>query len=269
MLREWLSSCLTRVASPAARRLGYAAEMAALAARHRRCRRHWQPHLAATRQILAEQAARHRDPQDRALILGGGLLLDIPWSELTLHFDRLRLADAAFAPATRWLALCHRQRLELQPIDLTGLLPRIGAGLPAGKPSETLPPKLLADVGWIASVNCLSQLPLLPLAWLLRQGSGEAEAEALGRAILVAHLRQMLASGRPGRLIAEAEDHRYDRFGRCLERTDYRPLLEPILHRANARLLREWDWLVHPPGELADGAYEIRRVTAWAFRPTP
>lgn len=265
MLCEWLSSRLSRSASRAVRQLGYADELAALAARHRRCALPWQPHLEATRRVLQEQGKRHGCGEGHALILGAGLLADIPWEDLAGHYAGLRLVDAAFPPATRLLAA--RQRDRLQPVlhDLTGIIDRLGCVGVDAQPCDRLPGRLLQGVSWIASVNCLSQLPLAPAAWLLQRGVCEDAVESLGRAIITAHLRQLETAGCPCCLIAERDDRRFGRDGHSIGRTDYGPLLDPWLRATGAKLLAEWDWQVHPPGELADGETETRRVAAWAL----
>lgn len=265
MLREWWTSRLSRTASSAARRLGYPDELAALAARHRRCKATWRPHLEATRRTLLEQGRCHGDRQGCALILGAGLLEDIPWRDLLEHFGMLRLVDAVFPLTTRRLATRQRGRLELMAHDLTGVIDALAAGRTTPIPSDRMPPALLQDVAWIASVNCLTQLPLAPVAWLLKQGSCETAAEAHGQAIIAAHLEQLTTAGPPCCLISERADRRYDRAGGILAATDYGPLLDPRLAASGARLLEAWDWLVHPPGELANGETEIRRVAAWAL----
>lgn len=264
MLREWLSSQFTQTTSPAARRLGYADEVAALAARHRRCAQAWHPHVESTRRVLLEQGRRHGQQSALGLLLGAGLLNDIPWEGLAGHFARLNLVDAAFPAATLRLAARYSGRLRLIAHDLTGVVDKLESEGAAAIPDDRLSEAMLEGVHWIASVNCLTQLPLLPVAWALQRGIDEAAAEALGQAIIAAHLRQLEATRRPCCIIAEREDHRYDRDGRRIGHTDYGPLLDRWLQDNHATLLAEWDWQVHPPAELPRGETETRRVAAWS-----
>jgi hypothetical protein len=117
----------------------------------------------------------------------------------------------------------------------------------------------------MASVDCLTQLPLLPASWLLRKGESESSVENFGRALMEAHIEQLSAPGVPVCLIAELEDRRTGSRGRVLDRTDYRPWLLPPLENRQARAVAEWEWLTHPEGELRDGSSEIRTVSAWQW----
>ena len=87
---EWIK----HLATPFPRHLrdmGYVEESRNLAARQDRCRAAWQAHLECTRSLILEAADRCRR-FDKALIVGSGLLFDIPTAELSQRFRDVVLA---------------------------------------------------------------------------------------------------------------------------------------------------------------------------------
>lgn len=262
----------SKTANSAARRLGYAHELAAIQARHVRCRHAWAPHLARTRKALLQSATPHASPRHSAVLLGAGLIQDIPLTELSALFGRIYLVDIAFSRRTRRLAYTWSGKLELVLSDLTGVCASIVAAkqIPAPKPSAMpFPYSVIDSAAWVASVNCLTQLPLLPVQWLIRRGFRDAEAEQFGQNLMQAHLHLLGSFQRPWCLITEMSDHRLDRHGRQLDETDYGPLLRPTLLGLGARQIDEWEWLAHPRGELPNGEIELRSITAWQRELTP
>lgn len=266
MLGEWLTSLTVAVASPAVRRLGYVEELVAIRARHARCRAAWAIHVQSSRQALLASAEAHRDPRASALILGAGAVEDVPLTELLRLFRRVYLVDIAFLRSTRQRARLSDGRIELILSDLTGVCDGVMEALaipPAVAPPDPALSAILPEVAWVASVNCLTQLPLLPARWLLRRGFAEADVERFGCGLMEAHVGFLDSLDRPWSLISEMQDYRYDAAGRQIGATDYGPLLIPRLQAAGAHPVVEWDWWVHPRGELLHGESELRRVQAW------
>ena len=88
MLRECIESWLTP-APPWARALSLPREQAAIRARYRRHAAAWAPHLAATRAAMLDAA----QGGDLAVVLGGGVLLDVPLLELRRCYRRVLIVD--------------------------------------------------------------------------------------------------------------------------------------------------------------------------------
>jgi hypothetical protein len=169
---------------PAAQRLGLRREAAALAVRHRRLRPHWADHIAQTRAALlasARLAAAVPAAPRRAWIMGAGLLQDVPLRELLDLFETIDLVDVCFGPAARAAARRHRGRVRCARQDVSGVLEDLS------RDPHLAAPAMPADA-WCASVNLLSQLPLLPCAARLEGGCSEAEVERYGRSIQQAHI---------------------------------------------------------------------------------
>lgn len=246
-----------------ARRLGYAHEMAALQVRHRRCRAQWGPHLQATRQSLLLAAGRVQQAGD-AIIIGGGSLQDIPVIELLAHFQRIYLLDVVFTWATRRIAKRFPGRIYCCHLDTTGVIAVIAQDplFPVGDlVMASKQPQWPTRPVWLASVNVLSQLPLLPASWLQQHGASEEALESLASELIGAHLQQLMHCGVSVCLITETQTRRYDRADRLITVTDGAQALKKF--QANAQCLARWNWDVNPYGEMVQGLREASRVEAW------
>lgn len=248
LLAWWRMDCL-----PAGQRLGYRREAAALSVRHRRLRTHWAQHIAQTRAALLESAraahARPRPPR-RAWLMGAGQLHDVPLAELLALFERVDLVDVAFSPAARAAARTHPGRVNCVMLDVTGVLEDLSRD-----PAQAAP--ALPGDAWCASVNILSQLPLLPCAALLAQNRPEADVERHGQALQQAHVALLGRAAHACLIIEYAQTHPQSR------RTD---LLLPGLPERLAALGwsagATWHWPLNPDGET--DVPEGRAMQAWS-----
>lgn len=269
MIEEFIHYLGAKTKSQAARRLGYVYETAALQARHRRCRTAWQPHIQATQQALIAASTRI-DTKGTALIVGGGSLQDLPISHLLTKFQRLVLVDIVFTYQTRRFASRWPSRVECCYHDVTGAIDGLAQHqcLPSldRLTSFSLPDQTLSDLAWVASVNCLTQLPILPVKWLHRLGVNESDLECIFRLLILAHLNGLKNCQVPVCLITEVEEQHLDQNGQAVEVIDHRPLLQSF--QQNASCLSSWNWHLQPPGELPNGRSETRTVEAWCYTPS-
>lgn len=267
MLAEWIKSL--RVPAPDhVKRMGYVRELVAIEARQRRCSEAWAPHQAETRAIV-EEAVALCPGRERAVVLGSGLLLDIPLARLVERFAEVVLVDIAHLPSTR-AAVAPFETVTLLEADLSGVArpvdvlvaaERQGYGplpLPEPHPSPPVPPE---TVDLVVSVNLLTQLPATPVAWIerrlgARHGFDEARLADYREAILRAHLELLREFGGVTCLVTEVESLYRDRGGALLEREPLLPDgLLPVVPEA-AR--RDWEWALAPPGEI-DRRYGLHR----------
>jgi hypothetical protein len=250
MLAEALSWLLTP-ASGTARRMGHLGETVAIGARHRRCRQAWAPHLSASKRALlasADAATRRRT----ALVVGSGLLLDVPLAEVARLFEAVWLVDLVHPWSSRLQARRY-PNVRLIEHDVTESL----AGLPR---EPALPGRFLDQDGidWVASVNLLSQLPVQPTRWLRDHGRGRSEAdlERIGEQLMRNHLAWLCRFQAPVCLLADLEQITLNADGHVLERRDFSTLLE------GWQIQADWRWDLAPPGELGDGTSAYHRVAA-------
>ena len=125
-------------------------------------------------------------PRRRALVFGAALVLDVPLAELADAFDEVVLIDLMFLPATRRAAK-RLGNVTLCVHDVSESL----TGIEAGRPRVAAPARFHDDpaVDLVVSANLLSQLPIVPNAYLAREFAwDEAACAALGRELVAAHL---------------------------------------------------------------------------------
>jgi hypothetical protein len=261
MIREWVESLVTPC--PAARReLGYLHELIAIAARHRRCRAAWANHLARSRHAVL--TAMGLAPRRRtAIVLGSGLLLDVPLAELAAAFERVVLVDAVHPLAARWRARRYRN-VELRTADVSGVIEPLRAWR-SGDPLPTSPSFAALhepDVDLVVSLNLLSQLGVLPEEWLRRRGgaAAAAQAAAFGATVTQAHLADLARCRTTVCLISDVEWLRVDPAGRIVEHGS------SIFDVAPPAPADEWLWSIAPAPEADPLISEQRRVIV-AYNP--
>lgn len=255
-LIEWARlNCAPEVA-----RYGYRREAAALRVRHRQSAADWAPHLQATRAALlaaAQSALQTPRPPRSAWLLGAGQLQDVPLQALLDRFEQVVLADLVFGPEARRAAR-RTPALKLQPLDVTGVLASLHA--PATLADPSVSPPRFPDDAWVASINLLSQLPLLPCAWLLRHGGETVQVEHWGQSIMRAHIAA-LETAPHACLIAEIADlHPGDGEEAALPESVLRALRRPGWRAASS-----WTWQLHPPAHVRQALAPARRVQTWRY----
>jgi hypothetical protein len=233
---------------------GHLTELVGIWARHRRQRHAWAGHLARAR-VLCLKAAEACESRRTALVLGAGLLLDVPLERLSALFERVVLADLAFLPGT--IGLAHSLgNVELKVADLSACMDALPGNdaLAAGARAPEADLSLgLADLDFAYSANLLSQLPLYALTALRKRHPAppDEDAEAFAASMVGAHLRALCALPCPACLVTDTRE-RGLRGGE--------PKYEGDLLHGQGQLLRgeTWTWRLAPRGE-ADPALDIER----------
>lgn len=268
MLREafeyWTTPC-----SPQARRLGYLAEAVALGARHRRQRLGWEPHAAACRRFIT-QAAALAPAGGRAVVIGSGLLIEIPLDALRARFDEVLLIDMVHTRSVR-RRTAGMPNVRLIELDVSGALDALDAALTAKTrtlPTGFAPPALPgsraegapngAPVSFAVSCNLLSQLPLMPLDAIDRRAPAIPDAERLAFAQRLAtdHLRWLAGLATRSALFSDTESL-WIRNGAVEERED--SLWGLSLPAPDA----EWLWDIAPAPEQERDRDQRHRVGGW------
>jgi len=254
-LFAWLTTpCLAE-----ARKLGYLKEAIALRHRARRCAGLWAPHLRQSAASLLESLP---ESGGRGMVLGSGLLLDVPLEDLSRHFRELFLVDMVHLPEVRRRA-ARLPSVHLLTADVTGVvapLARLRPHVPIASLDAAFhaKPDTLPQVDWVASVNLLSQLPLLPLAWAERLLPALTEAQLLPwqDQLLTQHLLHLRTLAPSGCLLADRVQ-RSQEGGRAEEVMDYRPWLSSW-----GAPLRSWAWQLADARETG-GVILEHQVGVW------
>ncbi len=243
------------------RRLGYLSAAISLWARGSRCRRDWSAHEASAKAAMLA-AADACSERRCCVVLGSGLLRDVPLKELATRFASVVLVDIVHLWPARLQAM-QFANVRLVELDLTGTTDLL-LGRATGLSDPLIRLQQDATIDLVISATCLSQLPLGPEAILARRkGSVGPAAANLGRQIVERHLDSL--SRMPGRicLVTDTEVLTRDRTGLITERED---LLEGVVLPAPDR---SWQWTVAPFGEYARDEELVHEVRAYAdFRPT-
>ena len=245
------------------RQLGCLSEVIAIAARHRRCRASWAPHFAESRAVVEDAIAR-TPGRGRAVVLGSGLLADIPLDKLCAAFAEVVLVDLIHLRAARRRAGRYGN-VRLVATDVTGVLePLVRNGVTMPPPAATLGIDNAADL--VVSANLLSQLPIMPIVWLdrlRRRGAAIAEEAivAYGRSLIEDNLA--LLGRQPGTvaLIADVE-----RLNLPPGRPDASPIEreDALLGASLPDTGRSWVWRIAPAPELDRGFDRHHRVVGIA-----
>lgn len=254
LLAEIAFWCLTPSTFDA-RRLGYLNAAISLWARGSRCRRDWRDHemRAKAAMIAASETLTQRRT---CVVLGSGLLRDVPLDDLSAQFERVVLVDIVHLWPARLKALFKRN-VEFLDLDLTGTTDMLLNRAPGfADPLIRLAQDTSIDL--VISATCLSQLPLGPEAIVARRKRPFGRVpKDLGRQIIDRHLDGLMRL--PGRvcLVTDTEVVTRDRSGHVIDRED---LLEgALLPKPDD----QWDWVVAPFGEYARDEELVHRVQAY------
>jgi hypothetical protein len=253
-----LAEILAWVTTPAtldARRTGHLTAAVSLWSRGMRCRRAWGPHEARCHAVVA-RAVEGLEQRRTCLVLGSGLVRDVPLALLAERFERVVLIDVVHLWPARWAGR-GRANVERRHLDLTGTTDLLlGRATGIGDPFT----RLCADpsVDLVISANCLSQLALLPVERTARMSSPVRRRFAdLGRRIVESHLAGLTRFSARVCLLTDSEGIDVDASGVEIERRD---LLEGVrLPPAD----EDWDWDLAPIGEYAADHAIRHRAHGW------
>src|SRR5262245_8651123 len=237
--------------------MGFPAEVAGVRGRYLRRKAEWSEHLEKSRSVIIRGAQRAVQKR-KAVILGGGLLHDVPLAELAAMFREVLLVDLIHPLSSRWQTrkLRNVHRVTADVTDTIAAAYRIAWD--ADKPLPKSEPKLFLDdpeVDFAASVNLLSQLPCMPMAYLNGQAVHSKDAiKEYARDLIRAHLAYLHRM--PGRvaLVTDFERLKIAPSGEVVERSDLF-FGVPWPDRGE-----EWEWKLAPSPEADRTHHYYRRV---------
>jgi len=256
----FFADLLRHVVTPyprAVKAMGFPAEVAGIRARYKRRQADWQEHLEKSRSVILRGAER-ADQRRKAIILGGGLLHDVPLAELAAMFREVLLVDLIHPFASRWQTRRLRNVRHVTT-DVTGTIAAAyRVAWDVDKPLPKSEPKLFLDdpeVDFTASVNLASQLPCMPMAYLSRQGAHAKESiNEYARNLIRAHLAYLDRMLGRVALVTDIERLKLTLTGQIVERRDLF-LGVPWPDRG-----QEWEWKLAPCPEADRTHHYFRRV---------
>lgn len=239
--------------------MGYVRELSGIGRRGAQCAEAWRPHLESSKRAILG-AAEACTSRKSVLVVGSGLLLDVPLAELSAAFDQVVLADIIQPRAVRKAAASYGN-VELQQLDVTGIakpvfdyVRRRRGPLPRCR-VDCLRER---DFDLVVSVNLLSQLAVIPGSYLrakLPTLPPLAVAD-FSRAVIEAHLDWLARFDGRVALITDIERTELGADG-GVERKD---LLEGV------RLTppeESWTWDIAPRGTVYRDVEVRHQVVAY------
>ncbi|HMK43100.1 MAG TPA: hypothetical protein VK445_03090 [Dissulfurispiraceae bacterium] len=260
MLRELLL-WLTTPCPPYVRRMRYLYQLIAMHGRYRRNRSSWQQHLSRTRDFILSSTERCRS-HERVVVLGSGLLLDIPLKELSARFRTVVLVDIVHLPEIL-KQITGYPNVRLVQCDIMGAAEALYDSIRRGKGvlPHAIPffPEVDEETGLLISLNVLSQLSAVPYDYVMRKmpNCDEDALVAWGNTVRSAHLQALEQSPADVCLIT---DYSYS------WRSVAGELLEEGSTVGNIALpvpAAFWTWHIAPIGEISKKWSKDLTVGAW------
>ncbi|MFD1745870.1 hypothetical protein ACFSE1_10395 [Rhizobium helianthi] len=218
-------------------------------ARARRCAKHWAAHEA---QSKAHMLAALKELKQRrtAVVLGSGLLRDVPIRELIAAFDTVVLVDLVHLASIRaWAALNGKKKLRLISRDLSGLDVARTGQMP--EPLSFL--RQVPYLDFVVSANLLSQIGVGARRVLEAE---RRDADAILPLMIRAHLEGLAALPCKSCIVTDVDYEMRNRQGDLLEQGD---LLAGV---APPKAVSTWEWTVVPFGEMSRDSIAVHRVIA-------
>lgn len=260
-----LFTYFTTPCPPYVRHMDYLTEILAMKKRHHLNQASWRPHLGNVRQTVLSVAEKCRN-RSKVVILGAGLLLDVPLAELSILFQEVVLLDIVILPEVRRKAK-HYSNVKLLQHDVTNMAQNLYEDILHGRTEFPEPapqvPEIDSTTGLVISLNILSQLWVIPRAYVLRKLRGLDEDQIndwCGR-ITASHYTWLISLPCDRCIIADHECIKRDRKGRIVNRSSTLyglTLPEPDF---------SWTWNIAPIGE--DRQYLSRELNVGAWLNPP
>ncbi|AJD40236.1 hypothetical protein C9413_04065 [Rhizobium sp. SEMIA 4085] len=219
--------------------------------RARRCSLAWAEHVENSRTAILSAMDGLRETRT-VVVLGSGLLCDVPIKELSKSFDTVVLVDLVHIASVRlWLKTKGYRNVRLIERDLSGY-----DDLAAGKEVEPL--RFLRSVPYLdfaVSANLLSQIGRGVKRRYEAEEPGRMPDDTVAR-LIDAHLSDLAALPCRTCLLTDISYAVVDRCGKTHEEND---LLNGVLPpAANA----SWSWPVAPIGEESADYQIVHKVIA-------
>jgi hypothetical protein len=259
-----IAECLEYLATPCARPLsgmGYLRELLGIKARAHRCWAAWEPHLEQSKGVIRSAIAQCSQSR-KAVILGSGMLYDVPLPDLATAFHEVLLVDIVH-PLGTWWPWYRYPNVKTVTADVTGtadevfrIAAQIGAALPQSAPSLYHDDH---DVDLVVSLNLLSQLPYIPTTVLERGGRHSPESiQSFARRLIQAHLTYLERFSGVVTLITDVQKLKLDRHGQTVSRASALRGVD-LPWRGE-----EWVWQMAPRPEIDEEYSYFRRVVGIA-----
>jgi hypothetical protein len=237
--------------------MGYLFEAMGIQDRYRRCAKVWEPHLQKTREVILDGMNRCQQHR-KAILIGAGLLHDLPLEELSKTFREVVLVDIVHPLRHRYRTWKYKNvtRLRLDITDTVREVYRLSEDdrypLPTRELSFFLNDR---ELDFTASINLLSQLPCMPMAYLIsRKVHPKTAIDAYATNLIRNHLAWL--SRLPGQvtLVTDFERIQWDADHHRVNTIDI------LYGQKPTKPAEEWEWNLAPLGEVNSKVAYTRQV---------
>lgn len=255
-----LFASLTAPCSPHIRALGYLDETLAMRRRHLRNGKSWQAHLDNTRRFVLSAAEESRK-KNRLVIVGSGLLLDVPLEELAGMFREILLKDVVCLPEVRKRIKKYGNVTFIEQ-DVTNLAERLfegGKQVVADLPEAGVCRAVTDEADLVVSLNILSQLWVIPRSFAVRRlrHIPPERIEEWCREIVEAHYTRLRSLSCDVCLVADFEQVKRDRGGNVITRSS------TVYDLSLPGPDETWTWNIVPLGKDSPHTSKELIVGAW------
>jgi hypothetical protein len=244
--------------------MGYLTEAIEMRGRSRQHQAAWQPHLDRSSEFILSVAEKCQN-RNTVVVLGSGLLLDVPLAELASTFDRVILMDVVCLPEIRRKIKTYRNAVFVEH-DVTNVAERLYqngpntvSGLPEPEPSFS---PTIRDAGLVVSLNILSQLWVIPRAYVSQKMRGLDEYavdEWCGRTV-ASHYTALRSLSGDVCLVADYEFVKRDSAGGMISRGS------TVFGLDLPAPDTSWTWNIAPLDTASRTFSKELQVGAWHFR---
>jgi hypothetical protein len=255
MIKEWLQS-KTWKATPEAKSSGYLNQLIALNARRQRLKDLWKDHEKYCKQVIHEEILQTKNKHS-VVVLGSGLLHEIPIISLINAFKEVYLVDIVHGPKTFKMG----KQVNILNRDVTGFWEIIKTQDKSKWLSlleKAAPPWPQADL--VISANLISQIPILFVEKLISEGFSEQEQEEFCSMLLKNHIRHLQQNSGRSLLIGDNGREFSDSVGKFIRK-------EPSLVGVSmGKPFFNWTWNLAPIPEFSDTETMKLLMGAWRIK---
>lgn len=216
-----------------------------------RCARDWREHEDNSREAMLSAMVGMKERRT-AVVLGSGLLRDVPILELAKAFDTVGLVDLVHLASVRaWITARRLKNVRLIERDLSGYEDLAAGNAP--DPFGFL--KQVPYLDFVISANLVSQIGRGVERKLAGEPEGRMPADALQQ-VIRAHVDGLAALPARTCLVTDTSFSVIDRTGRPHETKDLLAGVTPPEAKSS------WNWPVVPFGEESPDYRIVHRVIA-------
>ncbi len=252
------------------RKLGYLSSSIALEARFSRCSEQWLPHYEQCKKAIL-QATALAVKKNTIVIIGAGSLKDIPLQNITKQFKTVILIDLVFLKQAKKTAKLYDNVILLE-IDVSNCLKELLLVktaselinfLNANPPDITqiIPINLNLKIDCIVSLNLATQLPLIPISFLIKKfNTPPQQLNELAQLLITQHLNILNNFAGVSCLIIDREICEFNIKGEQIECFD--PAWGVDLPKQNEC----WDWQAVPLQESTNNRSQLHKVGLFIWK---